>query len=88
MYQYCGSSRNCGMSDKKPSFIYFYKLSNDISSITESIKFARRLISIQRHHVKNDVIYEIIIFERDSQHLTNVRKWTMTTSSLNWSSHE
>ena len=39
----------------KPQFIYCQKLSNEISSVTESIKFAH-LISIQRHDIINDVI--------------------------------
>ena len=32
------------------------ELSNEMSSVTESIKFACRLIAIQRHDVTNDVI--------------------------------
>ena len=32
--------------------------------------------------------YDIIIFEHDSRHFKNVRKLTMATGNLNWSSHE
>ena len=57
------------MTEKKPSFINSYTLGNEIPSITETIsKFARQVINIQRHDVTNDVI----IFERDSRHFTNV----------------
>ena len=94
MYGRCtsirGSSRNCdcGITEKKSLFIYSYKLSKEILSITKSIKFARHHKTIQWHEVTNDVIYYVIIFERDSRHFTNVRKLTMTTGGLNWSSNE
>ena len=51
-----GSSRNRGMTEKKPPFINYY--------------------------------YDVITFERDSRHFTNVRKLTVTTGSFNFSSHE
>ena len=58
-------------------------LSNGISSVSETIKFSRRVINIQRCDVTNDVI----IFERDSCHFTNVSKLTMAAGTLNLSSH-
>ena len=71
------------MTEKKPPFNYTKKLGDEIPSVTESIKFAHRLISVQRHNVTNDVIHDVIIIECDSCHLTNVKKLTMTTGSLN-----
>ena len=41
-----------------------------MSSITESIKFARRLAAIERHAAT----YDVIIFERDSRHFMNVNR--------------
>ena len=44
------------MTEKKPQFSSSEKFSNKIQSVTESIKFARGPIVIQRHDVTNDVI--------------------------------
>ena len=79
-----GTSRNHGMTEKKRPFINSQKVSNEISSVTKTIKFARHVINSQLCDVTNDVI----IFEHDSRHFTNVRKLTMATGSLNLSSHE
>ena len=49
----CGSSRNRGMSERSH---HLSTLSNEILSVMESINFAPRLISIQRHVTQNDVI--------------------------------
>ena len=68
------------MTEKKPPFNYSWKIGDEI---TESIKFVHSLITVQRQDVTNDVIYDVIIFERDSRHFTNVRKLTMTTDSSN-----
>ena len=50
----------------------------------EAIKFACRVINIQRCDVNNDVI----TFEHDSRNFTDVRKLMIVTGSLNLSSHE
>ena len=72
-----------------PEIVVWQKKSHQLStprnpSVTETTKFARRVINILLHDVTNDVI----IFERDSRHFTNVSKLTMTTGSLNVLSHE
>ena len=76
------------MTEKKPLFINFKKLSDEISSLTVTIKFAHGLINIQQHEVTNDVImtwsslnvtaaiYECQIANYDNRLLKFIVTWT------------